>query len=214
MGNVMFISTLFVSGLYGSIYMLPAIIGHGASSIEGSPSPLIVLQALPTDIPSTVATSGGAGSASPFPSAAQFETADTWVSDGRRYRLYGLQACLRGTRITASNGVTRDCGELNVIMVQAMIKDTKPICETVGDIDQNNAVVVCRTTTGQHKYDLATYLIAQGWGFAAIDGQGQLIVPGYRIAEESARSARMGLWASSDLPHPISVLQRQGDTKQ
>ncbi|WJH38553.1 hypothetical protein N7E02_03865 (plasmid) [Aliirhizobium terrae] len=99
-------------------------------------------------------------------------------------------------------------------MAQAIIRDTRPVCEDVKDIDQNNAVVVCHTTSGERHYDLATYLIAQGWAFAAVDDHGQLIVPGYRVAEESARLARAGLWASSDLPHPLSVLQSHGGLRK
>lgn len=145
----------------------------------------------------------------PFPSNAQFETGDSWISDSKRYRLYGLQACLRGTTVTLSAGASRDCGELNVIMMQALIRDTKPVCTNIQMIDQSNVVVACQTTAGAHRYDLATYIIAQGWGFAAVGSTGQLIVPGYRIAEESARTARAGLWAYPDMPHPVSVLMQQ-----
>jgi endonuclease YncB( thermonuclease family) len=142
----------------------------------------------------------------PFPSTAQFETGDSWIADGKRYRLYGVQACLRGTSITIAGGVKRDCGELNLIMAQAIIRDSKPVCTTVHELDANNLLVVCQTTTGKTGYDLATFMIAQGWGFAATSGNGQLIVPGYRVAEEGAREARAGLWAYADLPHPVSVL--------
>ena len=96
-------------------------------------------------------------------------------------------------------------------MSQALIRDTKPICTTLQDIDQHNAIVACQTTTGQHRYDLATYVIAQGWGFAAVDAAGRLIVPGYRAAEESARSVRAGLWANSDMPHPVVTLMKQAE---
>lgn len=204
----MFISTIFALGLYASIYIVPPIVG-GHKPVAPMPPSLVPIQMTPADIAPPASTNSDAAF-TPFPTAAQFETGDTWISGGRRYRLYGVQACLRGTRVTAPNGMARDCGELNVIMAQAIIKDTRPVCEVVKDIDRNNAVVVCQTTSGERRYDLATYLIAQGWGFAAVDGKGQLIVPGYRVAEDSARSARAGLWASHDLPHPISVLQSQG----
>ncbi len=205
----MFISTIFASGLYASMYLLPPITNGSTPATPAHRPSIIPIQATQPDIaPPESATSDAA--LTPFPVAAQFETGDTWISEGRRYRLYGIQACLRGTRVTLRNGMARDCGELNVIMAQAIIKDTSPVCEDVKDIDRNNAVVVCQTTSGDHRYDLATYLIAQGWGFAAVDEKRQLIVPGYRIAEDSARSARAGLWASSDLPHPVSVLQSQG----
>lgn len=205
----MLISTIFASGLYATIYMVPEIGSSNTPTRPVHPPSTIPIQATQSDIASPARKTPGL-TFSPFPAGAQFETADTWVSEGRRYRLYGVQACLRGTRITVQNGSARDCGELNIIMAQAIIRDTRPVCEDVKDIDQNNAVVVCQTTSGKHRYDLATYLIAQGWGFAAVDDHGQLIVPGYRIAEDSARAARAGLWASSDLPHPVSVLRSQG----
>lgn len=152
----------------------------------------------------------GANKFVPFPSTAQFETGDSWIAGGKRYRLYGLQACLRGTSITIAPGTERDCGELNLIMAQAIVRDSKPVCTTIRELDANNLLVVCRTTTGKTGYDLATYMIAQGWGFAAVSSSGELAVPGYRLVEQGAREAREGLWAYSDLPHPASILLGQG----
>ncbi len=209
---MMFVSTVFASGLYASVYLSQLItVDAPHSSLKNVP-PFTPVQASRSDN-AMRASAAFVPTSDPFPDTAQFETGDSWVSGGRRHRLYGIQSCLRGTRITGPDGIARDCGELNVVMTQAIIRDTKPACQDVKDIDRNNAVVVCQTTTGHHRYDLATYLIAKGWGFAAIDAQGQLIVPGYRIVEESARSARAGLWASSDLPHPVSVLQQQGSLR-
>lgn len=209
----MFLATIVASGVYTGMYIMPEVLNEKTEVPPVRP-PIVLAQTSPAP---PAETSGGAGQQSnfaPFPATAQFETGDTWIADGRRYRLYGLQTCLRGTNITLSAGVVRDCGELNLIMAQALIRDTKPVCTTVKDLDANNAVVVCQTTTGERGYDLATYMIAQGWGFAAVDGAGQLIVPGYRVAEESARSARAGLWAYSDMPHPVSVLMQQRQPKQ
>lgn len=210
----MFLATIAASGLYASMYLMPGILAEKASEAAPPIPPVIHVQATQNPTTSSPPQDGQQSNFSPFPATAQFETGDTWIADGRRYRLYGLQTCLRGTNITLSAGVIRDCGELNLIMAQALIRDTKPVCTTVKDLDANNAVVVCQTTTGQRGYDLATYMIAQGWGFAAVDGAGQLIVPGYRVAEESARSARAGLWAYSDMPHPVSVLMQQRQAKQ
>ena len=145
----------------------------------------------------------------PFPDDASFETGDTWVSKAKLYRLYGLQSCIRGTQVTISQGVKRDCGELNLIMAQALIRDTKPVCTSIRSLDEHNDVVVCQTTAGNRGYDLATYMIAQGWGFAAVAGNGTLVVPAYRTAEETARETRSGLWAYSDMPHPLSILYPQ-----
>lgn len=149
-----------------------------------------------------------------FPEDASFETGDTWVSKGKRYRLYGLQSCIRGTQVTISQGPKRDCGELNLIMAQALIRDTKPVCTSIRSLDEHNDVVICQTTAGNRGYDLATYMIAQGWGFAAVASNGTLVVPAYRTAEETARETRAGLWAFSDMPHPLGVLYLQKSVGQ
>ncbi|WP_245416036.1 thermonuclease family protein [Mesorhizobium denitrificans] len=174
------------------------------------PGPLAIQAQVPGDRDTAASVQGGTNKFVPFPSTAQFETADSWIADGKRYRLYGLQACLRGTSITIAPGAKRDCGELNLIMAQAIIRDSKPVCTTIREIDANNLLVICRTTTGKTGYDLATYMIAQGWGFAAVSSSGELAVPGYRLVEQGAREAREGLWAYSDLPHPASILLGQG----
>lgn len=205
----MLISTIAISGLYAGIAIMPMLAGVESPQAKRVSSAVVLAQASQVDHPATSAPEPASSEFTPFPAEAQFETGDTWVSGGRRYRLYGLQACLRGTSITVSGSAVRDCGELNVIMVQALIRDTRPVCTNLQDIDRNNAVVACQTTTGEHRYDLATYLIAQGWGFAAVDDAGQLLVPGYRVAEEGARAARTGLWAYPDMPHPVSVLLQQ-----
>ncbi len=208
-GSFMFISTISASGLFAVTMVMPMLTHGNVTQAPYVAGPVVSVQASPEDLRSATGTAGNEPEFVPFPTEAQFETGDTWISDGRRYRLYGLQACLRGTNVTVSAGVVRDCGELDLIIAQALIRDTKPVCTTIKDLDQNNAVVACQTTSGEHRYDLATYMIAQGWGFAAVDGTDQLIVPGYRIAEESARAARVGLWAYSDMPHPVSVLREQ-----
>lgn len=208
----MLISTITVSGFFAAMNIMPML---AQGDMTRTPSaPVVRVQASEQDLPATGTRDDDQSTFRPFPSEAQFETGDTWISNGRRYRLYGLQSCLRGTNITVSAGVVRDCGELDLIMVQALIRDTRPVCATIKDLDQNNAVVACQTTTGQHRYDLATYMIAQGWGFAAVDGAGRLIVPGYRTAEEAARSARAGLWAYPDMPHPVSLLTQQARTER
>jgi endonuclease YncB( thermonuclease family) len=208
-GTLMLTSTIAISGLYAGIAIMPILVGTVFSQRQYLPPPVVPVQSLPADLSATETLAQGPSEFEAFPAQAQFETGDTWISGGRRYRLYGLQACLRGTDIAVSTATFRDCGELNVIMTQALITDTRPVCTILQQIDDNNAVVACQTTAGEHRYDLATYMIAKGWGFAAVDGTGQLIVPGYRVAEESARSARAGLWAYSDMPHPVAALMQQ-----
>ncbi|WP_137113887.1 thermonuclease family protein [Mesorhizobium sp. GR13] len=173
------------------------------------PEPVPIQARVPSGRDPAAPVQGGTNKFVPFPSTAQFETADSWIADGKRYRLYGLQACLRGTSVTIAPGAKRDCGELNLIMAQAVVRDSKPVCTTIRELDAYNLLVVCRTTTGKTGYDLATYMIAQGWGFAAVSSTGELAVPGYRIVEQGAREAREGLWAYSDLPHPAAILLRK-----
>lgn len=210
----MSMSTLAASSLYAGITIMPMLVGSNHPEARRLQASIIPVQARENELPEASSQSGDRPGFRPFPARAQFETADTWVAGGRRYRLYGLQSCLRGTSVTVSSGTVRDCGELNLIMAQALIRDTRPVCTSIKEIDQNNAVVVCQTTAGQRHYDLATYMIAQGWGFAAVDNSGHLIVPGYRIAEESARSASAGLWSYSDMPHPVSILRQQAGAQR
>ncbi|MBY5774844.1 thermonuclease family protein [Rhizobium leguminosarum] len=210
----MLMSTLAASGLFAGTSIMPMLAGTDHPEPPRLQAPIILAQALKSERTTAGSQEGDQTQFVAFPVEAQFETGDTWLSGGRRYRLYGLQTCLRGTPVTISPGVIRDCGELNLIMAQALIKDTKPVCTTIKDLDQNNAVVACQTTSGQRRYDLATYMIAEGWGFAAVDASGHLIVPGYRVAEESARSARAGLWAYSDMPHPVAILRGQGSAQR
>ncbi|TAZ45263.1 thermonuclease family protein [Rhizobium leguminosarum] len=210
----MLMSTLAVSGLYAGITLTP-MLGNSYPPEASRLQPTVIpVQARESEVPVASSQGGDQPAFVPFPARAQFETGDTWISGGRRFRLYGLQTCLRGTSVTVSPGVVRDCGELNLIMAQALIKDTRPVCATIKDLDEQNAVVACQTTAGQRRYDLATYMIAKGWGFAAVDNTGHLIVPGYRVAEESARSVRAGLWGYSDMPHPVAVLTGQAGAQR
>ncbi|MBY5551773.1 thermonuclease family protein [Rhizobium leguminosarum] len=204
----MLMSTLAVSGFYAGITLTPMLGNSYLPEASRLQPTVIPIQAREGEV-RTADQGGDQAGFVPFPAQAQFETGDTWISGGRRFRLYGLQTCLRGTSVTISPGTVRDCGQLNLIMAQAVIKDTRPVCTTIKDLDEHNAVVACQTTTGQRRYDLATYMIAKGWGFAAVDNTGHLIVPGYSVAEESARSVRAGLWVYSDMPHPVAVLTGQ-----
>lgn len=206
----MLIAVIAGSLTYVHFYVLPTLpTSPSTIQVQAQPAPSAGFPAQPP----ALAGNAPPPNFSPFPTEAQFESGDSWIANGKRYRLYGLQSCLRGTSITLSQGVKRDCGELNLIMAQAIIRDAKPVCTTIHELDANNMLVVCQTTTGKTGYDLATFMIAQGWGFAATGSQGQLIVPGYRVAEEGARTARIGLWAYSDMPHPVAVLLDQQKQK-
>ena len=153
----------------------------------------------------------GAEAWRPVPREATFETGDTWRVGGDHYRLYGVQACLRGTAYTGPDGRKRDCGDASLSMLAGLIRTLSPSCAPVARrTEVSTAYVVCYADTnsprGRQRVDLGTALIASGFAFAALDANGRPVNPGYFAAEMQAKSGRIGLWASPDLPHPNIVL--------
>ena len=153
----------------------------------------------------------GAEAWRPVPREATFETGDTWRVGGDHYRLYGVQACLRGTAYTGPDGRKRDCGDASLSMLAGLIRTLSPSCAPVARrLDIGTAYVVCYADTtsprGRQRVDLGTALIASGFAFAALDASGRPVNPEYFAAEMQAKNGRTGLWASPDLPHPNVVL--------
>lgn len=147
-----------------------------------------------------------------IPETVVFETGDSWIAGGQRVRLYGVQACLRGTHFTNASGQKRDCGEAGLAMLASLIRDYRPLCALVLDGAPNGIrYVTCVATpsTGQAKgsrIDLGTALIASGFGFAALQPDGKPVHMPYFVAELDARRAKAGLWAFSDLPEPGPII--------
>ena len=148
----------------------------------------------------------------PIPSGVMFETGDAWIVAGRRQRLYGVQACLRGTSIfTPSNG-KKDCGEASLAMLVSLVRDLGPLCAVVARTDQGSTdIVTCwaTPTRGEAKgsrIDLATALISTGFAFAALKPDATPVHTPYLVAELVAKRSRAGLWAFPDLPHPGPIL--------
>jgi endonuclease YncB( thermonuclease family) len=157
---------------------------------------------------SLVASSAPAQSGyTPLGDGITLETGDTWSLDGHRFRLYGVQSCLRGTSFTISPGETRDCGEASLAVLAAFIRDTKPACAPVA---QNTSLsyVLCFAWVGNHSLDLGTMLISEGFDFAALDDQGLPVIPAYAVAEQEARARRAGLWQFADVQHPSILVGR------
>lgn len=140
------------------------------------------------------------------------ETGDTWVSDGKRYRLYGVQSCLRGTSFTNKAGQKKDCGEASLAVFAAYIKDTKPICAPVAQT-ADTAYVICYATVGGNRLDLATMLITSGYAFAALKADGLPFYPAYAVAEQDAREKRAGLWQFEDVQHPSIILSKSANER-
>ena len=147
----------------------------------------------------------------PVPRETVFETGDTWRVGADLYRLYGVQACLRGMGYTGSDGRRRDCGDASLSMLTGLTRTLSPSCATVARRPEiGTAYVVCYadpiSSHGNQRVALGTALIASGFAFAALDTSGRPVNAAYSAAEAQARSARVGLWAAPDLPHPNSVL--------
>ncbi|MER9651056.1 thermonuclease family protein [Mesorhizobium sp. M0199] len=140
------------------------------------------------------------------------ESGDTWVADGNRYRLYGVQSCLRGTPYTDKTGQKRDCGDASLAVFAAYIKDTRPVCAPVAKTAETS-YVVCYATVGKDRLDLATMMVTSGYAFAALNAEGLPFHPPYAVAEQSGREQRAGLWQFEDVQHPAILLSRSANAR-
>ena len=132
---------------------------------------------------------------------ASYETGDTWTAGGKRYRLYGVQSCLRGTSFTNAKGVKRDCGEASLAMLVSLVRDLRPMCYAAASFDYGRTVLVfCFATMEQgnnkgSRFDLGTALISIGYAFASVTLDGRPVYSPYLIAETQAKNTKSGLWA-------------------
>jgi endonuclease YncB( thermonuclease family) len=118
------------------------------------------------------------------------ESGDSWSDGGQHFRLFGMQACLRGTVYTDRTGARRDCGEASLAVLAAYIADTKPLCAQVAQTPET-AFASCYATIGSDRLDLAILLISSGFAF---------------VVEQAAREKKIGLWLFDDAQHPAVLL--------
>jgi endonuclease YncB( thermonuclease family) len=149
------------------------------------------------------------GASFSVPANIQIETGDTWSQDGRKYRLYGVQSCLRGTNFLTTTE-TLDCGLVSLAQFAALVKTAPVTCQPVGLAKDGAEFAVCgaRFGNGSGKakiVDLGTALIAAGYAFAAINQTGTPVNANYLIAELVAKKSRSGLWAG-EFRHPVQML--------
>jgi len=175
---------------------------------------VIAVILLAASLPPAIAQQAAARAAAPSTSVfdidqtgVEFQTGDTWSQNGQTFRLYGVQACIRGTQFTNPAGVKTDCGEASVAYFAALIRDTKPRCSAVTQAGAPPVIfTVCAAHVGQNTLDLGTILISQGFAFAAVSPTGKPFQFTYSVVEGEAQKAGRGLWAAKDLPHPAKVL--------
>lgn len=146
------------------------------------------------------------------PSDAIYLTGDTWQSGGITYRLYGIQACLRGTFFTNAQGAKVDCGEAGLAMTVSLIRDLRPYCYNAAQqpaTNTNFVVCVATLTSGTGKgsrIDLGTALTSTGYAFAALTPTGEPVHEPYLVAQALAKSKKIGLWQFDDLPDPNKAI--------
>jgi len=147
-----------------------------------------------------------------IPDSAVFETGDSWSVGGQRFRLYGVQSCLRGTAFTNASGQKRDCGEASLAMLISLIRDYQPLCAPVLEGAPNGIrylTCVAAPKTGRSagsRIDLGTALVASGFAFAALQADGKPVHLPYFVAEIDAKRAGAGLWAFADVPEPGPII--------
>jgi endonuclease YncB( thermonuclease family) len=160
------------------------------------------------------AISTGASSAAqldsfPLAKGVLLESGDSWSQTGKHYRLYGVQACLRGTLYTDRGGHRRDCGDASLAVLSANITDTHPVCAAVAETAAT-VYVACYAVIGADRLDLGNLMIASGFAFAALRGDGLPLHPPYAVSEDQARKRRVGLWQFEDVQHPAILLGQAG----
>ena len=151
---------------------------------------------------------------------AVYQTGDSWTDSGTLYRLYGVQSCLRRTSFTNSRGLNRDCGEVSLAMLIALVRDLNPQCYPAAALPERRTVFVfciaprVAGSAAGSRIDLGTALIATGYGFAALRPDGSPVHAPYLVAQHLAQREHAGLWAYADLPDPNAIIARALRTEQ
>lgn len=140
-----------------------------------------------------------------FPAAVSFETGDSWQYEGRKFRLFGVQACIRGTVYRAPDGTEDDCGMQSIASLAALFSTGSIGCQPVGRAKDDATFVVCAAQLDNTTVDVGTALISSGAAFAAVFPSGAPVSSAYAVAKSSAKGRASGLW-SGTFAHPVSVL--------
>jgi endonuclease YncB( thermonuclease family) len=151
----------------------------------------------------------------PIAPDATFLTGDTWTKDQITYRLYGVQACIRGTTFTNEQTSKSDCGNASMLMLVNLVNDWRPMCYPVYQTqDAQTQFVICsaRITRGQSAgavIDLGTALISSGFAFASLNANGQPVDQAYLVSQMVAKNKKKGLWAFADVPDPNFIIMQK-----
>lgn len=140
-----------------------------------------------------------------FPTDVTFETGDTWSHKGRKYRLLGVQSCIRGTTYRSPEGQDDDCGMRSLASLAALFSTGTVGCQPIGPAKDGATFVVCAANIDDATVDVGTAMISSGAAFAATLASGVPVSTAYAVAELAAKDSRSGLWGGS-FEHPADVL--------
>lgn len=143
-----------------------------------------------------------------FPSGVSFETGDTWAYNGGKYRLFGVQSCLRGTGYRLETGEEGDCGMRSIASLAALFSTGTIACQPIGIAKDNVVFVICAAQIDGVTVDVGTALISSGAAFAAVLPSGVPVTAAYAVAETTAKERHNGLWAGR-FDHPVGLLTGQ-----
>lgn len=141
----------------------------------------------------------------PFSTNVAFETGDAWSHEGRKYRLFGVQSCIRGTAYRSPEGQEGDCGLRSLASLAALFSTGTVGCQPVGTAKDEATFVVCAANIDDATVDVGTALISSGAAFAATLPSGAPVSAAYDVAELAAKDSRRGFWEGS-FEHPADVL--------
>lgn len=143
-----------------------------------------------------------------FPAGVSFKTGDTWTYESRKFRLFGVQSCLRGTTFRSPDGDESDCGLRSIASIAALFSTGSIGCQPVGRAKDDAIFVVCAAEVDGRTVDVGTALISSGAAFAAVFPSGAPVSSAYAVAESAAKEVRNGLWAGT-FEHPTSLLRQE-----
>jgi hypothetical protein len=99
-------------------------------------------------------------------------------------------------------GAKRDCGDASLLLLDAYIGDTYPVCAPV----EKSASIACCAAVGPARLDPATMLIGSGFAFATLDADGMPFHSHSAVVEDAGRENQAGQWQFNFVQHPVILL--------
>ena len=136
-----------------------------------------------------------------------YDTGDSWSQQGRHYRLYGVQACIRGTAYVSASGAKGDCGAASVAMLAGLFDSLQVNCTPVVQGQDGVNIVICAGVSNDRPLDIGGAMISAGFAFAAEKPDGAPVNLAYFASEICAKSDHAGLWGAASFTHPVQMLR-------